>query len=115
MDFFPIFLDIKSKRCLVIGGGAVAERKVAALLKSGADVVLIAPELTASLITWRDAGQLTHVARAFNDDDVTGAYLVIAATDNSATNRQIAGLADAQHIPVNVVDQPELCLSLIHI
>ena len=75
MDYFPIFLDINSKPCLVVGGGAVAERKTASLLKSGADVTLVAPELTASLRAWRDAGQLTHLNRGFEEADIEEVYL----------------------------------------
>ncbi|MCU7914782.1 MAG: siroheme synthase CysG [Candidatus Thiodiazotropha sp. (ex Gloverina cf. vestifex)] len=109
MDFFPIFLDIKNKQCLVVGGGSVAERKTASLLKSGADVTLVAPELTHNLTTWRDMGQLTHQAREFSAQDLDGCHLVIAATDQPAVNRLISELANEQRTPVNVVDQPELC------
>ncbi|MCU7807581.1 MAG: siroheme synthase CysG [Candidatus Thiodiazotropha sp. (ex Semelilucina semeliformis)] len=109
MDFFPIFLDVKNKPCLVVGGGSVAERKTASLLKSGADVALVAPELTHNLTTWRDMGQLTHQVREFSAQDLDGCHLVIAATDQPAVNRLISELANQQRIPVNVVDQPELC------
>ncbi len=109
MDFFPIFLDIRSKRCLVVGGGGVAERKTASLLKSGADVILVSPKLTPNLTTWRDMGQLSHHNREFLDRDLDGSHLVIAATDAPEVNRRISELAGAQRIPVNVVDQPELC------
>jgi uroporphyrin-III C-methyltransferase/precorrin-2 dehydrogenase/sirohydrochlorin ferrochelatase len=113
MDYFPIFLDIESKRCVVVGGGAVAERKTATLLKAGADVILISPRLTNSLISWRDAGQLTHIARTFEDQDLTDAHLVIAATNDPPVNRQIAELANRQRIPINVADQPELCSFIV--
>ncbi len=109
MDFFPIFLDIRSKRCLVVGGGGVAERKTASLLKSGADVILVSPQLTPHLTTWRDMGQLSHRNREFLDEDIDGCHLVIAATNDARINRRISELADARRIPVNVVDQPELC------
>jgi uroporphyrin-III C-methyltransferase / precorrin-2 dehydrogenase / sirohydrochlorin ferrochelatase len=109
MDFFPIFLDIRNKRCLVVGGGNVAERKTASLLKSGADVILVAPGLTHNLTTWRDMGQLSHLARTFEESDLAGCHLVIAATDQPEVNRHVAQFADEQRIPVNVVDQPELC------
>jgi uroporphyrin-III C-methyltransferase/precorrin-2 dehydrogenase/sirohydrochlorin ferrochelatase len=98
---------------VVVGGGAVAERKTASLLKAGADVILIAPKLTASLTSWRDAQQLTHRDRGFNDDDVNGAYLVIAATNETEVNRRIAELAKRQQIPVNVADNPELCSFIV--
>lgn len=113
MDYFPIFLDIRSKRCLVVGGGAVAERKSANLLRAGADLVLIAPKITDSLLSWKEAGQLTHLPRNFTEADISGSRLVIAATDDTQVNRQIAELAQAQQIPVNVVDQPELCSFIV--
>ncbi|MES9862746.1 MAG: siroheme synthase CysG [Candidatus Thiodiazotropha sp. LLP2] len=113
MDFFPIFLDIKNKSCLVIGGGAVAERKTALLLKSGADVVLVSPELTQNLTGWRDMGRLSHVARGFQDEDINDQHLVIAATNDPSLNQQIAALANDKHIPVNVVDQPSLCSFIV--
>ena len=113
MDYFPIFLDIKSKRCVVVGGGAVAERKTATLLKAGADVILISPRLTNSLTSWRDAGQLSHIDRMFDDNDLDGAHLVLAATNDAQTNRRIAELANQQRIPINVADQPELCSFIV--
>jgi len=113
MDYFPIFLDINSKRCVVVGGGAVAERKTATLLKAGADVILVSPRLTDSLTSWRDAGQLTHIDRMFEPEDLTGAYLVIAATNDARVNHRIAELANESRIPVNVADQPELCSFIV--
>ncbi len=113
MDFFPIFLDINSKRCLVVGGGPVAERKTATLLNSGADVILVAPELTPNLTTWRDTGQLSHQERHFDEGDLAESHLVIAATSDSEVNRNIAELANALRIPVNVVDQPKLCSFIV--
>ena len=113
MDYFPIFLNLKGRRCIVIGGGAVAERKTAALLKAGADTILIAPSLTESLATWRDAGQLTHLNRSFEETDLSGAYLVITATNDAQVNRRVAELAEQQRIPVNVADQPELCSFIV--
>ncbi|MCG7981716.1 MAG: siroheme synthase CysG [Candidatus Thiodiazotropha lotti] len=113
MEFFPIFLNIRNKSCLVVGGGAVAERKIALLLKSAADVVLVSPELTHDLTTWRDMGHLNHQARGFQDEDINDRHLVIAATDDPQLNRHIAELAHAKRIPVNVVDQPELCSFIV--
>lgn len=98
---------------MVVGGGAVAERKTANLLKAGADVVLFSPALTDSLTSWRDAGQLTHVDRVFDDKDLAGAHLVFAATNDAQVNRRVAELATHQRIPVNVADQPELCSFIV--
>ncbi|EGV51799.1 siroheme synthase CysG [endosymbiont of Riftia pachyptila] len=109
MDFFPIFIDIREQPCLIAGGGQVAERKVSALLKSGARVAVVSPQLTANLESLAADGTITHRAREFELADIDDCRLVIAATDDPDVNRQIAELAEAQHIPVNVVDQPELC------
>ncbi|MBT3061725.1 MAG: siroheme synthase CysG [Candidatus Thiodiazotropha sp.] len=113
MDFFPIFLDLKSRPCLVVGGGSIAERKTALLLRSGADVTLVSPDLCHNLATWRDMGRLTHRARGFRDEDLNGQYLAIAATNDPAVNRRVAEIATRQRIPVNVVDQPELCSFIV--
>ncbi|MEJ2609869.1 MAG: siroheme synthase CysG [Candidatus Thiodiazotropha sp.] len=113
MEFLPIFLDIKNKSCLVIGGGAVAERKTALLLKSGADVVLVSPDLSQNLTTWRDEGQLSHIARGFQDEDMLGRHLAIAATNDAAINQRAAELAKKMRIPVNVADQPALCSFIV--
>jgi uroporphyrin-III C-methyltransferase/precorrin-2 dehydrogenase/sirohydrochlorin ferrochelatase len=113
MDFFPIFLNLKNRSCLVVGGGAIAERKTALLLKSGADVTLVAPELCQNLTTWRDMGRYTHLEREFQDEDMTGHHLAIAATDDPNVNRRIAEVAENLRIPINVVDQPELCSFIV--
>ncbi len=109
MDFLPIFVDIKSRPCLVVGGGEVAARKVELLLRAEADVRVIAPALGVSLGELRDARRVRHLARAFEDDDVAGNALVIAATDDPEVNRRISKLCREREQPVNVVDQPALC------
>lgn len=109
MDYLPVFLDIKNKRCLVVGGGDVALRKVVMLQKAGANVHIVSPALCESLSAELAAGQLTHQVAEFQDSDVSGCALVIAATNNHAVNRAVSGICHAQNIPVNVVDQPELC------
>lgn len=109
MEFFPIFLNIRSKKCVIVGGGAVAERKAASLLKAGADLFVVSPTLTDSLNGWSQSGLLHHLARPFEDDDLQGSVLVIAATNDAELNRRIAELANTAGIPVNVVDNPKLC------
>ena len=113
MEFLPIFLDIKDKRCVVVGGGEVALRKVTSLLRSGARVALVSPQLSTSLENLRQDGEIDHLAREFQDGDLEGAHLVIAATDDGVVNRQVSELAKARRIPVNVVDQPALCSFLM--
>jgi len=109
MEYLPIFLDIKNALCLVAGGGDVAERKIASLHKAGARVRVVAPTLTHALARLRDEGKIEHIERDFEAADLNAVVLAIAATDTAEVNRQIAELARAQRIPVNVVDQPELC------
>jgi uroporphyrin-III C-methyltransferase/precorrin-2 dehydrogenase/sirohydrochlorin ferrochelatase len=113
MEFFPIFLNLKNRSCLVVGGGAIAERKTALLLRAGADVTLISPDLCHNLTTWRDMGRYTHQAREFRDEDLSKQHLAIAATNDPAVNRHIAEIAGNLRIPVNVVDQPELCSFIV--
>ncbi len=107
MKHLPLFLNIKDSRGLVVGGGAIAVRKVDSLLRAGAKVRVIAPQLAAELQVLRDAGELEHLSRPFEDADLDGCRLVIAATDQRDVNRRVAELAKARAIPVNVVDRPD--------
>ncbi len=109
MGYLPIFLDVTARRCLVVGGGALAERKVAALLEAGAAVTVLSPRLTPSLVARARARGLNHLAREYRAGDLRGAALVILATDDKQQNREIAAEARASGIPINVVDEPELC------
>ena len=113
MDLLPIFLDIRDQPCLVVGGGAVAARKVANLGRARARIYLVAPELTPELQAQADAGDLIHRSRDFKDKDIKGMRLIIAATSDRETNQRVARLAKAIGIPVNVVDQPEECSFLL--
>jgi len=107
MEFFPLFLRIKDRDCVVIGGGEVAARKVALLSRAGGRVRVVSPVLGPSLRRLADSGAFTHVARTFQAGDTVGAALVIAGTDDPAVNRQVAAEAGASNIPVNVVDDPD--------
>ena len=109
MDFFPIFFDIKNKPCLVVGGGEVATRKAGMLMQSGGLVTVVAPKLTRTLEELADAGGIAHIAEKFSPDHLGAAVLVIAATDDRAINEQVSAAAKALRIPVNVVDNADLC------
>lgn len=121
MDHLPLFLNLRSQPVAVVGGGNVAERKVRLLLDAGADVRVIAPELTETLAAWRAAGRLQHVATAFAVGAIdhsamaalTGARLVIAATSDRRINAQAAQRAAELGIWVNVVDDAELSTALM--
>ncbi|HHH36029.1 MAG TPA: uroporphyrinogen-III C-methyltransferase [Gammaproteobacteria bacterium] len=109
MDHLPVFLHIRGRRCLVVGGGEVAARKVALLLRAGAAVEVVAPHLGGALQGLAEAGRIRHQAAHYASDHLDGAALVVAATDDAALNRRVSEEARARNIPVNVVDQPALC------
>ena len=108
-DYFAAFLDLRGRRCLVVGGGAIGERKVRALLACGARVVVVSPTLTPALSALVAAGGLAHHARAFRRGDVRGCALVIAATGRTGVDRAVAAAARAHRALVNVVDRPARC------
>ena len=108
MDYLPVFLRLQHQTAVVVGGGAVALRKVSALRKAGARVSVIAPALHLQLAAQAARGELRHIAAAFAPAHLGGAVAVIAATDDAAVNRAVSEAAQAHHIPVNVVDEPEL-------
>ncbi len=109
MKFFPIFLAIAGRPCLVVGGGEVAARKVALLRKAGGKVTVVAPSLCQRLSLQREHGEIVHQPRRFAAEDIDEHVIVIAATDDAAVNQLVSELAQQRGIPVNVVDQPALC------
>jgi len=108
MRYFPLFLDLRDRPVLIVGGGAVAERKCALLRAAGARVTLVAPELSPALEAELRQGSVAHRRGEFEARDVEGCTLVIAATDDRSVNASAAAAARAHNIPVNVVDDPEL-------
>jgi uroporphyrin-III C-methyltransferase/precorrin-2 dehydrogenase/sirohydrochlorin ferrochelatase len=108
MDFLPIFLNIKNRPCLVVGGGGIAERKVSLLLDAGADVTVVSPDLCASLQELHKEGRINYRQGEFTHDDMDNKVLVIAATADRNVNEQVTKLANEQRIPVNVVDNPDI-------
>ncbi|MDH5209080.1 MAG: siroheme synthase CysG [Burkholderiaceae bacterium] len=109
MDYLPIFLDIAGQPCAVIGGGEVAARKVSLLREAGAQVTVTAPDLCEPLAALLSEGKIEHRAGVFTPEALKDAALVIAATDDRSVNAEVSQLARAQRLPVNVVDDPELC------
>ena len=106
MDYLPAFHNVRGKLCLVVGGGEVATRKTGVLLEAGATVRVVAPEIEPDLA--RQPGVEPIVAR-FESQHLEGAVMVIAATNDREVNRQVSELAQSRKLPVNVVDDPELC------
>ena len=109
MDYLPIFYQIKQRACLVVGGGSVAARKVGLLRKAGADVRVVAPQLCDELEQLKAAGNIRHQPREYRTDDLDDCVLVIAATDRRAINERISAEAGSRKLPVNVVDNQDLC------
>lgn len=109
MDYLPIFIDVRTQACVVVGGGEVASRKTALLLRAGARVTIVAPELAESLADRHERGEFVWLKAPFTETVLAGAKLVFAATDDLAVNQQVSAAANRQGIPVNVADQPELC------
>jgi len=105
---FPLFVDLRQRRVLVVGGGAVAARKVAALLASGANVALVAPSLDLALEALVSAGEITHLGDTFRPEQLDAVWLVVAATNAPEVNRAVADAAQARQRWVNVVDDAQL-------
>lgn len=108
MKLFPIFADLKDRLVLVVGGGAVAERKTLALLEAGADVVVGAPELTPALASLAAEGRVRRLPGLFDPAWLEAVWLVVAATDDRDVNSAVSTAAQARRLFCNVVDDPEL-------
>lgn len=108
MAYFPMFIEIEKKHCLIVGGGNVALRKVRVLLEFSADVTVVAPQILPA-IDQISSPHLHLKRRAFEEADLNGCMLVVAATDDAFKNHAVAELAKAKKIPVNAVDQKEDC------
>ena len=108
MADYPINLRIAGKKCIVVGGGAVACRKVKSLLAAGADVTVFSPALTPELAEMVKKKQFNYVARPYQKGDLSGFFLVICATDDPSVNEAVAEEAEEAGILANVVDVPEL-------
>ena len=103
MKYYPAFLDLNSKKTVVVGGGSVAERKVRLLLKAGAVVKVISPSLTSNLTKLKEQGRIKHLCRNYKKGDLKNAFIVIAATSSPEINVKIAHESD--HL-VNVAAPP---------
>jgi precorrin-2 dehydrogenase/sirohydrochlorin ferrochelatase len=103
--YYPSFINLKGKECIVIGGGNVAERKVLSLLNSGAIVKVISPEITDTLKKYVEEGQIQYLKRKYRKGDIKDAFMVIVATSDAKINKKIA---DEATCLINVVDNPEM-------
>lgn len=108
-DYFPAFLDLRGRPCLVVGGGEIAERKVQGLLECGARVVVVSPALVPGLTALVENRCLVHRARPFRRTDLRGCTLAVAATGVPEVDDAVALEARRRGVLVNVVDRPSRC------
>ena len=107
MKYYPVYLDLRERPCVVIGGGNVAERKTLALLEAGAEVTIISPALTPKLHEFSDTGKITHLQKQFEESDLSGEFLVVAATPSAEVNTLVAQACRKRRVLVNVAVPPE--------
>jgi len=108
-DYFAAFLDLRRRRCLVVGGGEIGERKARALLACGAEVTVVSPTVTPGLAALAIVERVVERRRPFRRSDLRGCALVVATTGNPEVDDAVAALARRARVLVNVVDRPERC------
>lgn len=109
MSYFPMFIELKGKRCLVVGGGRIALRKIEVLKEFGADLLVVSPVISQEIL------QITEIScreKQFESEDLKGQEVVVAATDDKELNHRISRACRERQIPVNAVDQTEDCTFL---
>ena len=107
--FYPVFLNLTGRRCVIIGGGQVAEGKVSKLLDSGAKIIVISPDATQGIRDYADSGQIEYSLRKYQEGDLNGAFLVVAATNDRVVNQEIFEEAERSGILLNAVDDMPRC------
>ncbi len=109
MASFPLFVDLKNKKCLIVGAGNIAYRKIEILLRYEADIVVVAPQINASILALEEVKALRILQKDYDSSLLEGAFLVIAATSSLEINSLVYEDARVKNIPVNVVDDPARC------
>lgn len=107
--YYPVFLDLQGRSCVVVGGDAAARAKVEALVAAGADVTVVAPDLVPSLAAFAEAGVVRHRARSFRAGDLSDAFLAISVLADPEVNQPFWDEAEARGIPANVMDDVPRC------
>ena len=109
-EYYPVYLNLAGKRCVILGGGTIAQGKLAALRDAGADITLISPQCTEGIKRAAQRGQITLIQREYRPGDLEDAFIAVAATNVWHVNRQIYEEAEKRGVLLNVVDDPELCM-----
>ena len=107
--YYPAFIDVRGRNCLVIGGGALGEEKVVKLLECDAKVIVIAPEVTSTVEELAAKGKVEWINRDYRPGDLAQAFIAIASTNDDAMDRQIYAEAEDRNVLLNVVDVTHLC------
>ena len=109
MESFPIFIDIKKKPVTIFGGGDIALRKAILLVKANPTITVISKNFSKDFLNFKRKNQIIFIRKSFEPNDIKEQTLIIAATNDQSINKAISKSATAKRIPVNVVDQPDLC------
>jgi precorrin-2 dehydrogenase len=107
MKYYPAYLDLRERYCVVIGGGSIAERKTLSLIEAGAVVTVTSPSLTPKLLALSASGKITYLKKNFEERDINDAFLAIAATDSPLVNSAVARACKKKQVLVNVAAPPE--------
>ena len=108
-DYYPVFLNLAGKRCVIIGGGAIAQGKIGGLLQAGCQITVISPDATPGIRQAAQRGDVTWLERTYQPGDLEGAFIGVAATNVWHVNREIYEEAERLGVLLNVVDDPDLC------
>ncbi len=108
-DYYPVYLNLAGRRCVIFGGGAVAQGKLSALLRSGANITVISPDATSGIQRAAKRGDIQWQAREYQPGDLEGAFIGVAATNVWHVNQEIFEEAERLGVLLNVVDDPDLC------
>jgi precorrin-2 dehydrogenase len=109
MRLFPLFLKLRGRHCLIVGGGKISEGKIESLFSTGAQIRVVSPTATPQIAAWDKSKRLRWQKRKFRNADLAGVFLVIAATSSSQVHRAIYREATRRGVLCNIVDVPRLC------
>ena len=108
-EYYPVYLNLADKHCVIFGGGTIAEGKIAALRQSGAEITIISPDATEGIKKACKTGDVSWIERKYQAGDIEGAFIVIAATNVPEVNRKIFKECERLGVLLNAVDDPPLC------
>lgn len=113
MGYYPVLLDLAGRRCVMVGGGLIAQRRVEGLLAAGAHVIVISPQLSRALAALAAEGRIEHEPRGYRDGDLAAADLAFVATDAGEVNAAVAREARERSVWVNAADDPARCTFIL--